>query len=122
LRAGWIAAHLLAAAAFALLGAPWTLKAVALLGLAVHAVARRPEPARRVVYRRDGRIAVPDLGLEGLFLGPRTRFTTLWVRLDLRGAARPLDLLLLASQVDRESWRALQAELRGIRAAAGNEG
>jgi hypothetical protein len=80
--------------------------------LAVHAVVRRPRAAPRLVCRSDGRWAVPALGLAGLTLGRRTRYTTLWVRLSFVGPPRSLDIVLLADQVDPESWRKLQTHLR----------
>jgi hypothetical protein len=102
------------------LGAPWLLKGLALLVLLVHAIALPPERARRVVFRSDGRVTLPELGLDGLTLGPGTLFTTRWVRLDLRGCGSALDILLLADQVDPAAWHALQVELRRLRASAGN--
>jgi hypothetical protein len=116
----WIALHALVAAALALLGAPWLLKGLALLVLLVHAIALAPERAGRVVIRRDGRVTLPELGLDDLALGPRTLFTTHWVRLDLRGSGGAFDILLLADQVDPVAWHTLQVELRGFRASAGN--
>jgi hypothetical protein len=112
--------HALVAAALAALGAPWLLKGLALLVLLVHAIALAPERARRVVLRRDGRVTLPELGLDELTLGPRTLFTTRWVRLDLRGAGGALDILLLADQVDPVAWHTLQVALRGVRASGGN--
>jgi hypothetical protein len=55
---------------------------------------------------------VPERGLAGLAVGPRTRYTAFWVRLSLEGLGCGLDILLLADQLDAESWRALQARLR----------
>lgn len=111
---------MLVAAALGVLGAPWLLKGLALLVVLVHAIALPPERARRVVFRSDGRVTLPELGLEDLTLGPGTLFTTRWVRLDLRGSGRALDILLLADQVDPALWHALQVKLRGFRASGGN--
>jgi hypothetical protein len=116
----WVALHALAAAALVVLAAPWLLKGLALLVVLVHAIALPPERALRMLYRGDGRVAVPELGLDDLELGPRTLYTWGWVRLDLRGAGEALDVLLLADQVSPEVWRALQAELRRFRARDGN--
>lgn len=103
-----------------MLGAPWLLKCLAVLVVLVHAIALPPEPAPRMVYRSGGRVALPDLGLDDLALGARTLFTIFWVRFDLRGPGRALDILLLADQVDPVAWRELQAELRRFRAGDGN--
>jgi hypothetical protein len=88
----------------------------------VHAIALAPERARRVVIRGDGRVAVPELGLDDLRLGPRTLYTRSWVRLDLCGAGCRVETLLLVDQVSPQAWRTLQAELRRFRAADGNAG
>ena len=96
--------------ALALLGAPWILKAVGAVAALAHSVAFRPRRTPRLIFRA-GRVAVPELGLEDLALGRRTRHCGLWVRLDLRGPARALDILLLADQVDPILWRTLRAEL-----------
>jgi hypothetical protein len=117
----WVAVHALVIAAIVVLGAPWVPKALALLIALVHAIALAPERTPRVIYRSGGRVAVPELGLDELTLGPRTRYTTGWIRFDLRGGGRALDILLLADQVEPAIWRALQAELRRIRPAVGNE-
>jgi hypothetical protein len=108
--------------ALAVLAAPWLLKGLALLCVLVHAIALPPERTLRMVYRSDGRVAVPELGLYDLELGPGTLYTRGWVRFDLKGAGRALETLLLADQVSPEVWRALQAELRRFRANAGNAG
>jgi hypothetical protein len=115
----WIALHALTVAALLTLAAPWLLKGLALLDVLVHAIALPPERTSRMVYR-DGRVAVPELGLEDLELGPRTVCTRVWVRFDLKGAGRTLETLLLVDQVSPEVWRALQAELRRFRASDGN--
>jgi hypothetical protein len=114
--------HALVASAFLVLGAPWLLKGLAVLVVLVHALALPPEPAPRMVYRSGGRVALPGVGVEDLALGPGTLFTTGWVRFDLRGSGRALDILLLADQVDSATWRELQAELRRFRADDGNAG
>jgi hypothetical protein len=116
----WIALHALVAFAFVSLGAPVLVKSLALLVLVVHAIALPPERALGVVLGRDGRVAVPELGLTDLTLGPRTLFTENWVRFDLRGSDRPLNIVLLSGQVDPLSWHALQARLRSFREEGGN--
>jgi hypothetical protein len=117
LLAGWIALHALLAAALVVLRVPWAFKAAGLVALIVHALARRSEPAPRIVYR-GGRVALPGRGLDDLALGPGTAFTASWVKLDLRGAERPIEVLLVADQVDDAAWRSLQAELRRFRGDA----
>ena len=109
-------------AALALLGAPWMLKGVAALAALAHAVVFRPRRTPRLVWR-DGRVALPELGLDNLALGRRTRHCRLWIRLDLRGAGRVLDILLLADQVEPALWRTLRAELArlALEAATGGE-
>jgi len=114
LRAWWLALHGVVVAAFALLGAPWLVKCLGLLAALAHAVAFRPRPTPRLVWRGDGRVALPELGLESLRLGPRTRHCGLWIRLDLRGAARPLDILLLVDQLDPVLWGTLRANLNRL--------
>ena len=85
----------------------------------LHSLTRYPSSAAEALARGpDGLWSVPALGLDGLSIGQRTRYTTLWVRLELVGAARPLDMLLLADQLDPESWRVLQATLRRRGSAA----
>ena len=109
--------HVAVLAALALLGAPWLLKALVAIAALAHSIVLRPRRTPRLVLSA-GRVAVPELGLENLALGLRTRHCGLWVRLDLRGAGRALDILLLADQVDPTIWRALRAEL----ARLGQEG
>jgi hypothetical protein len=115
LRAWWLALHGVVLAAFALLGAPWSVKCFALLATLAHATALRPRPTPRLVWHGDGRVGLPELGLDGLTLGPRTRHCGLWMRLDVRGAGRALDILLLADQLDAARWRTLRADLNRLR-------
>jgi hypothetical protein len=102
--------------ALSLLGAPWPLKFLGLLATAAHAVARYPPPAPRVVLR-DGFAELPDSGLVGLTVAPRSRYTWWWVHLRLRaaGGRDEIGVVLLADQLHEDSWRALQAELRRTR-------
>lgn len=97
---------------------PVIVKVCAVLLVLLHAAARVPRAAPRVVCYRDGAWAVPALGLSGLRLGPRTRFTTLWVRLSLVAAKRPLDIVLVVDQLDAGVWRVLQAALRAATGGA----
>jgi hypothetical protein len=115
LRAWWLALHGVVLTAFAVLDAPWPVKCLALLATLGHAAAFRPRPTPRLVWRGDGRVALPELGFEDLRLGPRSRHCGLWIRLDLRGADRALDILLLADQLDDYRWRTLRAELERLR-------
>jgi hypothetical protein len=117
LRAWWLVLHGAVIAAFALLGAPWLVKGVGVLATLWHAAACRPQATPRLVWHRDGRLSLPELGLECLRLGPRTRHCGLWIRLDLRGANRSLDILLLVDQVDAAHWRAFRANLNRLNAA-----
>jgi len=105
-------------AACVALGAPWPIRVIALGFVAAHALARRPPPAPRVILGADGRVSLPDRGLADLELGPRTRYTTLWIRLDLRAPGRTLYILLVADQLDESSWRAALSELRRMRPRA----
>jgi hypothetical protein len=117
----WVALHALATAALVVVGAPWPLKGLALLVALVHSVALRPEPAPRMIYRGGGRVTLPELGDDELTLGPATLYSTIWIKLDLRGKSRKVEVLLFADQVDTAAWRALQAELRRLRSGDGNE-
>ena len=97
-------------AALVLLGAPWVLKGPAALAALAHAVVLRPRRTPRLVWRR-GRVSLPELGLDDLTLGGRTRHCRLWIRLDLRGPGCVLDILLLVDQIEPVLWRTLRAEL-----------
>jgi hypothetical protein len=114
LRAWWLALHGVVLAAFALLGAPWLIKCLGLLATLAHAAIFRPRRTPRLLWRGDGRISLPELGLENLRLGPCSRHCGLWIRLDLRGAGRALDILLLVDQLDSVLWRAFRAELNRL--------
>lgn len=71
-----------------------------------------PEDTPRLVLRADGAWDVPSRALTALHLGPATRYTRLWVKLELRGGPAPLNIVLLADQLDAAGWSRLQAELR----------
>jgi hypothetical protein len=117
----WIALHATLVGACIEVGAPWSAKVAALAAVACHALARRPRRPERLVIGADGRVALPERGVAGLELGARSRYTSAWVRLELRGSGRALHWVLLADQVDPETWRTLQLELRrrGASAAEG---
>lgn len=120
----WAVLHGVVLAAIALVGGPWLLKAAAAIAALAHSIVFRPRHAPSLVFRA-GRVAVPELELEDLALGRRTRHCGLWVRLELRGRGRVLDILLLADQVDPMLWRTLRAELARLtseEAASGNPG
>jgi hypothetical protein len=109
----WPALHLLGLATLCALGLPSLVLACGGLLLVLHSLVRYPARVPDELARgADGLWSVSALGLAGLAIGSRTRYTTLWVRFQLVGASRPLDILLLADQLDRESWRALQVILR----------
>jgi predicted nucleic acid-binding protein len=87
-----------------------------LVAIAAHAIQCRPTPTPRIVVRSDGRAELPDTRLMELTIGPGSRYTSWWVRLELHGeAVRAVEVVLLVDQVDRRTWRALQAELRRAR-------
>jgi hypothetical protein len=109
----WLALHLLGLATLCALGISSLVLACGGLLLALHSLVRYPIGAADELARgSDGLWSVPALGLAGLAIGRRTRYTTLWVRLELVGASRRLDILLLADQLGPESWRVLQVILR----------
>jgi hypothetical protein len=117
----WVALHALAVA-----GIPWLgLDSFAAVGLALllgaHALVRRRfAPPPELLLDAAGFWSVPALGLAGLTVGPDTRYTTFWVRLSLVGVGGGLDILLLADQLDAESWRTLQVRLRRGSAVGGS--
>lgn len=102
---------LLAAAVF--VGLPWPAKVLVALVTLGHAVVRRPGPvAAAIVVAADGSCCVPAFGQASFVLGPRTRLTTSWIRLDLRAPAGRLDIVLLKDQLEPEDWSRLSARLR----------
>jgi hypothetical protein len=117
----WALLHAVVLAALVLLGVPWLLKAAAAIAALAHAIVFRPRRTPRLVWQA-GRVAVPERELENLSLGRRTRHSGLWIRLDLRGAGRALDILLLADQLDPILWRTLRAELARLGPESGNPG
>jgi len=102
---------LLAAVAF--VGLPWLTKVLAVLATLGHGVVRRPPPvAAAIVVAADGSCCVPAFGQGWFVLGPRTRLTTSWIRLDLRAPLGRLDIVLLKDQLGPEDWSRLSARLR----------
>lgn len=93
-----------------MLGSPWAVKLPAAIAAVAHSIVFRPRRTPRLVFHA-GRVDVPEQGLVDLVLGRHTRHCGLWIRFDLRGADRALDILLLADQVDPTLWRMLRAEL-----------
>jgi hypothetical protein len=68
------------------------------------------------VILRNGIAELPDSGLVDLAVGPRSRYTGWWVHLRLRAAGGvEVSVVLLADQLDEDTWRVLQAELRRTR-------
>jgi hypothetical protein len=96
------------------IGLPWSAKAPALVAVACHALLRRPRKPERLMIDADGRVELPERGVAGLELGARSRYTSTWVRLELRGSGRAVYWTVLADQVDPEIWRTLQVELRRL--------
>jgi hypothetical protein len=74
----------------------------------------RPGDPPGLVRRADGTWDVPSQGLTALQLGLGTRYTRLWVKLQLVGPLGTLDILLLADQLDAAAWAQLQGGLRGL--------
>lgn len=91
---------------------PWLVVAA---GAAVltHAVWRRPSATcPELVVRPGGLWSIPAEGLDQVSIGPRTRYTRYWVRLELRGTTGSRVLVLTRDQLDPAAWRKLQAALR----------
>jgi hypothetical protein len=112
----WVALHALLAAAAALVGWPGPVKALAVIAIVAHGVARRPaaSPAL-VIVSEDGFCAVPQWQPGRSPLGSRTLVCPFWVRLDLAHGSRRRDLLLIADQLQPEQWRRLRALLARAR-------
>jgi hypothetical protein len=111
-----MALHVLLAVAALLVGWPASMKALAVLTIALHGVVRRPlaTPAR-VVVTEDGCCVVPEWHTGLRPLGSRTLMCPFWIRLDLGKGLRRRDILLVADQIDREGWRRLRALLARTR-------
>lgn len=98
--------------------------ALAVAAVCAHAWLRRPSGAPPELCRfASGRWAAPAAGVALAELGPGTRYARAWVRLELCAPGRrPAAVLLLRDQLDPESWRILQTELRRGRIAPRGEG
>jgi hypothetical protein len=95
----------------------------AVLAIAAHAVLRRPAAAcPDVVVGPGGLWSVPAEGLAEAALGPRTRYTQYWVRLEVQAATGSRILVLTRDQLDAGAWRELQSALRRWRHAPRADG
>jgi hypothetical protein len=109
----WAGVHLLAVLGLISSALPAPLALAGLAALLAHARLRRLSPAPAVLRRgADGRWALPARGLHDLALGSGTAVGPFWAQLRLEGPEARLAVLLLRDQLDREAWRALQAQLR----------
>ncbi len=108
----WCAVHALAAAAVLASAVPALPAAAALAALFAHAWLRRPGPPVRLERSREGGWALPAEGLRGFVLAPGSAVGPFWVHLRLEGPGGRRAVLLLRDQLDPETWRGLQAELR----------
>ena len=116
LWAWWVALHALLVAAVALVAGPEAIKALAVVAIVGHGVARRPRGSPGlVVVAADGSCAVPEWSTGRRPIGPRTLLCPFWVRLDLGKGPWQRDLLLIADQVPPEDWRRLRALLARTR-------
>jgi hypothetical protein len=108
--------HALLGAAFALVGWPVAFKLLALVGVVVHGIVRRPAASpRTVVIAEGGTCAIPEWNTGARPLGARTLLCPYWVRLDLGAGPWRRDILLVADQVRPEEWRQLRALLNRTR-------
>jgi hypothetical protein len=99
-------------AAFALVGWPLAVKALAIAAIAGHAVVRRPAASpREVSFDSDGSCVVPEWHTGARPPGARTRVCPFWVRLDLGMGPWPRHILLIADQMQPDEWRRLRALL-----------
>lgn len=102
--------------AVALLAVPVACRALALVGLVAHAVARRPARGPGTIELcADGSCTVPEWGAANRDLGPDTLVAPFWVRLDLGPGIRPRYIFLFADQMGPEAWRRMRALLFRLR-------
>lgn len=113
LPVGWLGVHALVVTALWWAELPAVLAGLCSLVAIVRCVALWPHSAPPLARAPDGRWALPSRGLKALTLGPGTRYTGLWVKLELVGGPVPVDVVLLADQLDPIAWSRLQAALRG---------
>jgi hypothetical protein len=109
----WLGLHTLLAASALLMGWPWLAKSAAIAALVAHAAWRRPQPAHGVIeVDADGACRIPGVSAVPFTPGTRTRLAPYWLRIAAPGGSGPLDILLLADQLDPRDWRRLTAILR----------
>lgn len=108
----WGSLHALAAAGLLWSAVPWWLAAPGLAALAAHLWLAAPAPPTPVERGADGLWSLPAEGRAGLRLREGASVGPFWVDLRLDGPGGRRAVLLLRDQLDGESWRALQAELR----------
>jgi hypothetical protein len=113
----WGAVHALAAAGVLASALPHSVAAVVLAVLLAHSRWGRPGPAGPLDLFASGRWAVPGTSRTGLTLAEGTAVGPFWIKLVLVGPVHAprsprLACLLLRDQLDADTWRALQAELR----------
>lgn len=113
LKIWWLGVHLLGALGLVGCALPAPLALCGVAALLAHGWLRMPAPAPALVQRgADGQWALPANGSQGLVLAAGTAVGPFWVELRLEGREGRRAVLLLRDQLDRESWRALQAQLR----------
>jgi hypothetical protein len=115
--AWWIFIHSLLATAALLIEAASAPTIVLLAAVVAHGIVRYPRSPRLLVLHSDGTWAVPERGLYGRRLAPRTAWTTWYVELVLAGPG-DTRIALLVDQLGAEDWRRLQVEVRENRAPA----
>ena len=114
LAAWWLAVHAIAVTGILASGLILPLKLPAVAGVLVHGVVRRASRPTKVARGADGTWSMPQRGHSRLSLCDGTSVGPFWILLRFRSAhgRRPLSVLLLRDQLNAESWRAVQAELR----------
>ena len=110
---GWLGVHALVVTALWSAGLPAVLAGLCSLVAMVRCIALWPDSAPPLARGPDGTWALPSKELQGLKLGAGTRYTRLWVKLELLGGPLPVEIVLLADQLDPAGWSRLQAALRG---------
>lgn len=89
---------------------------LACIALAIgHALARKPSRPTTLLRHEDGSWSLPERGMTRLALREGTSLGPFWIALHFAAGGQRASLLLLRDQLDRETWRALQAELRRLR-------
>jgi hypothetical protein len=116
----WGTVHALAAVGVLASALPHPVAALVLGALLVHSRWRRPRSAQPLDLCASGAWNLPASGLADLTLAEGTAVGPFWIKLVLArvggtegGRARArVHCLLLSDQLDPDTWRALQAELR----------